>query len=181
MGTESAAPPPSRLSTVHRPLRTVSPPEIHPTVRQFIQDAGALTQSFGLGRVAGQVYALLYFSPAVRSLSDLQLTLGISKGSASMVVRQLEQWGAVRKVWVRGDRKDYYEANTWLGQIVKNVVVDVLGSKLVALAPYIQDHDDASSSGEGGEFIRSRVEHLQEFQAHAQRLWENPLVQRLLK
>ena len=89
-----------------------------------------MTQSLGLGRVVGQIYAYLYFSPEPRGLADMQHTLAISKGSASMGVRQLEQWGAVRQVWVRGDRKDYYEASDWFGRIIKSAVADTIGKKL---------------------------------------------------
>ena len=93
---------------------------VAPVVRRFIEDAGNASQSLGVGRVLGQIYAYLYFSASPRCLADLQNVLGISKGSASICVRQLEQWGAVRKIWVKGDRKDYYEANDWFGQILKN-------------------------------------------------------------
>ena len=76
-------------------------------VDKFIEDAGNLAQSFGLGRVVGQIYAYLYFSRTSKGLHDMQQDLHISKGSASMCVRQLEQWGAVSKIWIKGDRKDY--------------------------------------------------------------------------
>ena len=99
-------------------------------VQRFIEDAGRLTQSLGFGRVIGQIYAYLYFSRTPRCLADLQNALGISKGSASMGVRQLEQWSAVSKVWVKGDRKDYYAANDWFGQILKSALVDTIGKKM---------------------------------------------------
>jgi len=159
----------------------------HPVVRRFIEDAGNLTQSFGLGRVIGQLYAYLYFSPRPRKLDDMQAALGISKGSASTVVRQLEQWGAARRVWVKGDRKDFYEANDWFGRILRNAVADIVGRKLAAYGSLLNGVESAVSDvrlseGDGDEaFIRDRVEHLRVFQTRAQKLWSNPVVQRLLK
>ena len=99
--------------------------DLHPVSRRFIEDFGRMTQSIGAGRVLGQLYAYLYFSPEPRGLRDMQDALGISKGSASMTVRQLQQWGAVRKVWVKGDRKDYYTAEEWVGGIIRKALVDM--------------------------------------------------------
>lgn len=157
-------------------------PDLDPVVRRFVEDAGNLTQSFGLGRVVGQIYIYLYFSPVPRSLADMKDALGISKGSASTGVRQLEQWSAVRKVWVKGDRKDYYEANDWLGKIVKGVVADVVGSKMSSLGPTLTEMSGApSGSGEREEFVRARIEHLRTFYRRIESFWRNPLLQKLLK
>ena len=38
--------------------------------------------------------------------------LKISKGGVSVNIRELERWGAVKKVWVQGSRKDFYVANS---------------------------------------------------------------------
>ena len=39
--------------------------------RKFIEAGGSTTQSFGLGRILGQIYALLYLSPAPLCLDDI--------------------------------------------------------------------------------------------------------------
>ena len=163
------------------------PRDLNPVVRRFIEDAGNTTQSLGLGRVLGQIYAYLYFSREARNLADMQQALGISKGSASMGVRQLEQWNAVRKVWIKGDRKDYYEANDWLGQIVRNILVDTAGKKL-ATSNSLLDSMKADLNGmseiddEGErEFIEQRIQNLRHFQSKAQKVWNSPIVRMLLK
>ncbi|MDA0990796.1 MAG: hypothetical protein O3A51_08600 [Verrucomicrobia bacterium] len=162
-------------------------PELPTIVRRFIEDAGSTTQSLGVGRVVGQIYAYLYFSREPRNLADLQAALGISKGSASTVVRQLEQWNAVRKVWVKGDRRDYYEANDWLGQIVRNVLHDTVGKKLVTStsllnelnAEFSSTSDFASADDE--HFVEERLQHLRKFHEKAQKVWTSPIVRMLLK
>lgn len=40
-----------------RDMSGESTTELHPAVHRFIQEAGGTTQSFGIGRVVGQVYA----------------------------------------------------------------------------------------------------------------------------
>ena len=75
----------------------------------FVESVGKLSTSLGLSRVAGQIYGLLYISGGPLSLDDIAETLKVSKGNVSVNIRELEKWGAVRKVWVKGSRKDYYE------------------------------------------------------------------------
>jgi DNA-binding transcriptional regulator GbsR (MarR family) len=159
--------------------------ELNPVVRRFIEEAGNMTQSLGIGRVLGQIYAYLYFSPEPKNLADMQKALGISKGSASTMVRQLEQWHAVKKVWIKGDRKDYYQAEDWVGKVVRNILADTVGKKLIASNGMLEGVDaelaELDANDEHREFIKQRVEHIRQFQKKAQTLWNNPLVQRLLK
>ena len=98
-----------------------SPSASWPAVRRkFIEAGGSTTQSFGLGRILGQMYALLYLSPTPLCLDDIVRELSVSKASVSTTVRQLERWSAVKRVWVQGDRKDYYEAETDFQSILRD-------------------------------------------------------------
>ena len=153
-------------------------------VDKFIEDAGNLAQSFGLGRVVGQIYAYLYFSRNPKGLHDMQQDLHISKGSASMCVRQLEQWGAVSKVWIKGDRKDYYEANDWFGKVLKNVLNDSVAKRFAHRDEFYHEIEDDLQKLDGHEdalFVKKKVEHLRKFEKKARKVWQNPLVQRLLR
>jgi DNA-binding transcriptional regulator GbsR (MarR family) len=165
-------------------MTPVEKTELHPVVQRFVQEAGHMTQSLGFGRVVGQIYAYLFFSPSPCNLADLQKALGISKGSASMCVRQLEQWGAVKKVWVKGDRKDYYEADLWFGNIIKHALMEMVGKRLDGLSSMLSAADAqlSASSGNGElEFARDRIKRLRAFQSKASKAWNSPVVRMLLK
>ncbi len=152
-------------------------------VNNFIADAGNMAQSFGLGRVVGQIYAYLYFSQEPRGLADMQEDLHISKGSASMCVRQLEQWGAVSKVWVKGDRKDYYEANDWFGKVLKNILNDAIAKRFANRDEFYETIESDLAKLDGDEdatFLKDRIDHIKQFEAKAQRVWSNPMVRGLL-
>ena len=56
--------------------------------------------------------------------------LGISKGSASTGTRQLASWGAIRKVWFPGDRRDYYEVVEDLGQLIRGSYNNLLKPRI---------------------------------------------------
>lgn len=78
--------------------------------QEMVELGGRLAQILGLPRSTGQIFGLLYLSPSPLPLGDICGQLGISKASTSTGTRQLATWGAVRKVWVPGERRDYYEA-----------------------------------------------------------------------
>lgn len=96
----------------------------------IVEAAGELAGGLGLNRVIGQLYALLYISPAPLSLDELTKQLNMSKGNISVNIRVLEQWDAVRKVWVKGSRKDYYEANLDIPSVVMNRIKSGVGRRL---------------------------------------------------
>ncbi len=151
--------------------------------QRFIEDAGNLAQSLGFGRVVGQIYGLLYFSEEPVCLNDMTEELGISKGSASMCVRQLEQWGAVRKVWVKGDRRDYYEANDWFGRILKNIISDIVAKHSNGRDDFFSHAEKAMGDlpDEEQAFAAEQVKKLAAFQEKVMALVDNPLVRMLLK
>jgi DNA-binding transcriptional regulator GbsR (MarR family) len=86
---------------------------------------GRLARFFGFSEVMGRLYGTLMMSPQPLSLDDLAGSLEISKGSVSMNMRDLERWGMAKEVWMRGERKKYYRAESDLWQ----VIVNVLGSR----------------------------------------------------
>jgi len=163
-----------------------------PIIRRFIEDAGNTTQALGVGRVVGQIFAYLYFSEESRTLDDMKEALGISKGSASMGVRQLEQWGAVQRVWVKGDRKDYYTANDYFGRIIRNIATDLMGKRLAGLASSLDKaevelntpalpNNSATQQPNNSLFLRTRIKRLRDFQEKVNGVWNNPIVKLMLK
>ena len=106
--------------------------------RRFVEAGGNTTHSFGLGRMIGRVYALLYLTPKPISLEDIASSLAVSKASASITVRQLSSWHALRQVWVPGDRRDYYEAETDFSIIFKEGIMPGLRKKLQSAGVQIE-------------------------------------------
>lgn len=84
----------------------------------FLDKINIVCKKLGLNNVMAQLYAILYLSNEALSLDDMVDRLKISKGSASVNIRALENYGAARRVWIRGSRKDYYEANTDIMRVI---------------------------------------------------------------
>ncbi len=83
---------------------------------------GRLVRFFGFSEVMGRLYGVLLLHPEPLSLDDLASRLQISKGSVSMNMRDLERWGMAKEVWVRGERKKYYQAESDLWQVIRNIL-----------------------------------------------------------
>lgn len=79
--------------------------------REIIQSFGEAYKAFGLSKLMGHIVALMIFSPHPLSLDDICKQLKRSKGPVSQIVRRLRDKNLIRKVWVPGSRKDYYEAH----------------------------------------------------------------------
>lgn len=99
-------------------------------VTRFVDAAGNTTHSFGLGKLIGRLFALLYLSPEPLCLDQIATRLKISKASASITVRQLAAWQAVHKVEDTEGRRDFYEAELRFGVILKNGLLPGLQKKL---------------------------------------------------
>ena len=89
----------------------------------FIEGIGHLSSTLGFSKVMGQLYALLYFSEKPLSLDDMVKRLAISKGSASINIRELEEKGAVKRIWMKGSRKNFYDAEPDLWKIIGNRII----------------------------------------------------------
>src|SRR2546421_3286977 len=92
---DRVAPPPAHLS----PLETE-------VIDLFVQ----LSRLLGQPRSLAEIYGLLFISAQPLAMDDLIERLGMSKGSASQGLKFLHNLGAVRTVYVPGDRRTHYEA-----------------------------------------------------------------------
>lgn len=78
-------------------------------LRRYVDETGLLLENAGLTHMAGQVLGWLQVcEPESQSLTDIVMALGISKASASVTTRSLEQIGIVERTVQPNDRRDYY-------------------------------------------------------------------------
>ncbi|MDB4944159.1 MAG: transcriptional regulator, family [Labilithrix sp.] len=82
---------------------------------------GKLIEFWGFKRNMGRVWSVLYLSPEPLTAEDLRQSLQLSSGAVSMTVNELLRWGVVRKVWVQGERKDFYTAEVQLWRMISRV------------------------------------------------------------
>ncbi len=82
---------------------------------------GRLIEFWGFKRNMGRVWTVLYLSPEPLSAEDLRYALQLSSGAMSMTLSELSRWGVVRRVWIQGERKDFYAAEVQLWRMISRV------------------------------------------------------------
>jgi len=87
-----------------------------------IDACGRIAEFWGFTRTMGRAFGLLYLSREALSQAEIQSRLGISAGSASMTLTALGRWGVVHKVWVRGQRREHYQAETDFWKMISGVL-----------------------------------------------------------
>jgi DNA-binding transcriptional regulator GbsR (MarR family) len=80
--------------------------------QRFVELWGDMSSWWGVSRTMAEIHGLLFITSLPHSAEDIQNRLGISRGNVSMNIRTLVEWGLVRRVRKRGDRRDYFESLT---------------------------------------------------------------------
>jgi HTH-type transcriptional regulator, glycine betaine synthesis regulator len=77
---------------------------------EFVGLWRSMSSLWGISPTMAEIHGLLYITGAALSMDDIMARLGISRGNVSMNLSKLAEWGLVRRVHKRGDRRDYYES-----------------------------------------------------------------------
>ncbi len=89
---------------------------------RFILEWGRMSSSWGINRTMAQIHALLFVSGESLEVNDIMDRLQISRGNASMNLRELMDWGIVRRFRRPGDRKDTYSSETDPHHMIARIV-----------------------------------------------------------
>lgn len=109
---------------------TKIPPALSRTRMEMIEAGGRVCQLLGVPRSTGQIYGLLYLASKALSLDDIAESLRISKASASTGTRQLLAWRAIRLIWVHGERRDHFQIEPDLSNLVRAGYMDFIKPRL---------------------------------------------------
>src|SRR6476659_8783784 len=104
MDTPAVAPakPAKTLSFAEQQLRTAQD--------LFIRRWGEMGQTWGINRTMAEIHAFLYITAQPQCTDDVMDRLNISRGNASMSLRALCDWGIIRRMHKRGERREFFES-----------------------------------------------------------------------
>lgn len=150
---------------------------------RLIETGGRISQDLGTGRIVGQVLVHLYLQENECSLDNIAITLGLSKASVSIAVRQLERLGLVRKVWKIGDRRNYYKSAENIAKALQQGLLSLIRQKIRLFGVELDDSlelielvsSDSETKNEGA-FLRQRIDRAKKLQKGLDRLLGNPIV-----
>ncbi len=132
---------------------------------QFILEWGRMSSSWGINRTMAQIHALLFVCGVPLEVNDIMDRLQISRGNASMNLRELMDWGVVRRFRQPGDRKDTYVSETDPYQMFVHIVKERKRREIDPTADAIREVIQKlpeSDSSEGVQTLRNRLKALLE-------------------
>jgi DNA-binding transcriptional regulator GbsR (MarR family) len=100
---------------------TVRSQKLPAAVEQFVLRWGDMGGQWGVNRSVAQIQALLFLSDRPLTAEDIAETLGMARSNVSNSIRELLGWKLIRRVPVLGDRRDHYEAEADLWQIMTHI------------------------------------------------------------
>jgi DNA-binding transcriptional regulator GbsR (MarR family) len=132
---------------------------------------GRLMVLWGFKRNMGRVWTVLYLAGEPLTAKQLRERLQLSTGAVSMTLGELGRWGVVRKLWVQGDRRDFYEAEANVWKMVSRVMrereraeiaaaVEAFEDALLALERRVEDRGGAGGASARVRVQRERIEKL---------------------
>jgi DNA-binding transcriptional regulator GbsR (MarR family) len=81
-----------------------------PLVRSFVGHFGEMGSRWGINRTVGQMYALIFVSPAPLNADEIAEKLEFSRSNVSMGLKELQAWRLVCLRHLPADRREYFEA-----------------------------------------------------------------------
>ena len=89
---------------------TDKPAALAPALERFILHWGDMGGQWGVNRSVSQIHALLYLSERPLTAEEIAETLGLARSNVSNSIKELASWNLIRRVPVRGDRREHFEA-----------------------------------------------------------------------
>ena len=127
---------------------------------KFIQTWGSLATSWGINRTMAVVHALLLVSEKPLSTDDIMQSLMISRGNVNMNVRDLMDWGIVRKELKMGERKEYFVADKDIWNVFKQIVKERRKRELEPLVSSLEELRDVDDRSEESKAFISLIDDL---------------------
>jgi DNA-binding transcriptional regulator GbsR (MarR family) len=138
--------------------------DLSPAVQEFVLRWGDLGGQWGVNRSVAQIQALLYLSDRPLTAEDIAEVLGLARSNVSNSLRELIGWKLIQRVPILGDRRDHYEAEADLWQILTRISQ---GRKEREIDPAVAAIRKALEAAEGDAAIsavaRARLHEMQTF------------------
>lgn len=86
-------------------------------IERFVLHWGEMGGQWGVNRSVSQIHAILYLSPKPLTAEEIAAQLGMARSNVSNSIKELLAWNLIRRVPIRGDRRDHFEAETDIWEV----------------------------------------------------------------
>jgi DNA-binding transcriptional regulator GbsR (MarR family) len=90
-------------------------------VERFVLQWGDMGGKWGVNRSVSQIHALLYLSERPMSAEEVADTLWLARSNVSNSIKELLAWNLIRRVPIKGERRDHFEAETDVWEIFTRI------------------------------------------------------------
>ena len=146
----------------------------------FIRRWGEMGQTWGINRTMAEIHALLYICAVPLCTDDVMERLNISRGNASMSLRALCDWGIIRRMHKRGERREYFESLTDVWEMFSIIAAERKRREMDPVLETIKQCQQMLGEGalgkagaqqEGIAATRQRLEGMEEFMEVTNRIF----------
>jgi DNA-binding transcriptional regulator GbsR (MarR family) len=126
----------------------------------------------GLPKSVGEIYGLLFVSGDPLNAEQITERLQISAGAASQGLRLLRSFGAVRSVYVPGERRDHFSAELDLSTFASAFIKEELTPRLEHASERIQRMEILANDldGKAKEAAFKRIERLRHWMERGRKM-----------
>ncbi|WP_077730810.1 GbsR/MarR family transcriptional regulator [Methylocaldum sp. 14B] len=137
--------------------------KLTPVMEKYVLHWGEMGSRWGVNRTVAQIHALLYLAGKPLTADEIAETLGVARSNVSTSLKELQSWGLVKLLHVKGDRRDHFEALSDLWDtffaIAENRKRRELDPTLTVLRECVLDGNEDESGPE----VQRRIEAVAKF------------------
>jgi DNA-binding transcriptional regulator GbsR (MarR family) len=127
---------------------------------RFIHSWGEMGSNWGVGKTMAQIHASLMISEKPLSTDDIMKELGISRGSANTNLRGLVDWGLARRVFIKGERKEYFQSEKDVWNMFCRIARERKKREIEPVIDTLQECLGIVGKEKGSGHFRERLEQL---------------------
>ena len=129
-----------------------------PAMERFILHWGEMGSQWGVNRSVAQIQALLYLSERPLTAEDIADKLTMARSNVSNSLKELLAWKLIRRVPIMGDRREHFEAETDLWEMLTRIAAGRKEREIdPALAALRQCQHEAESDARLSSVSRERI------------------------
>lgn len=162
--------------------------DLPPALLRFVVHWGEMGDRWGVNRSVAQIHALLFVADRPMTAEEIAERLGMARSNVSTSLKELQGWTLVRRVHVLGDRRDHFEAEADMFEMVRRIAegrkARELDPTLALLKGCARDAQDDARISPGA---RKRLAAMLDFMTSVDRAFDevmrlpSPVLSRLIK
>ena len=138
--------------------------DLAPVIERFVVHWGEMGAHWGVNRSVAQIHALLYVNADPLTAEEISETLGLARSNVSNSIKELLSWQLIKRVHVLGDRRDHFEAEADLWEMLMHIA---RGRKKREIDPTIdvmnQCVDEAKADKQVSPVAKQRIKEMRQF------------------